>query len=76
MESDADLVAATAAAGGTFSAASIRKSGLEIKNRCMQKVVFGEILASIRKSGLEIKNRCIPGGVSGEKHAVIPKFTP
>ena len=61
---------------GSDDAASIPKSGPEIKNRCTQKVVFGEILASIRKSGLEIKNRCIPGGVSGEKHAVIPKFTP
>ena len=43
-------------------AASIPKFGPEIKNRCTQKVVFGEILASIPKSGPEIKNRCIGGG--------------
>ena len=41
MESDADLVAATAAAGGTFSAALIRKSWPEITNRCTQEVVNG-----------------------------------
>ena len=39
-------------------AASIRKFGPEIKNRCTQEGVNGEKLASIRKSGLEIKNRC------------------
>ena len=38
--------------------ASIPKFGLEIKNRCTQKDVFGEKLASIPKFGLEIKNRC------------------
>ena len=39
-------------------AASIRKFGLEIKNRCTQEGVNRQNLASIRKSGLEIKNRC------------------
>ena len=39
-------------------AASIRKSGLEIKNRCTKEGVNREKLASIRKSGPEIKNRC------------------
>ena len=39
-------------------AASIRKSGLEIKNRCMDCPCFDLMAASIRKSGLEIKNRC------------------
>ena len=38
--------------------ASIPKFGHEIKNRCTQKVVFGEILASILKFGPEIENRC------------------
>ena len=53
--------------------ASIRKFGLEIKNRCTQEVVFGEILASIRKSGLEIKNRCTQEGLNGENRASIRK---
>ena len=39
-------------------AASIRKSGLEIKNRCKDCPCFGLLAASIRKFGLEIKNRC------------------
>ena len=57
-------------------AASIPKSGLEIKNRCTQKVVFREILASIRKSGLEIKNRCTQEGLNGEILASILKSEP
>ena len=57
-------------------AASIPKSGPEIKNRCTQKVVFGENRASIRKSGLEIKNRCTQEGVNEENLASIPKFGP
>ena len=39
-------------------AASIRKSGLEIKNRCTDCPRFDLLAASIRKSGLEIENRC------------------
>ena len=39
-------------------AASIRKSGLEIKNRCSLWAVLEGFLASIPKFGLEIKNRC------------------
>ena len=39
-------------------AASIRKSGLEIKNRCTDCPCFGLLAASIRKSGPEIENRC------------------
>ena len=39
-------------------AASIRKSGPEIRNRCMDCPCFGLLAASIRKSGLEIENRC------------------
>ena len=46
-------------------AASILKSGLEIKNRCTQKVVFGENRASILKSEPEIKNRCTQDGING-----------
>ena len=55
-------------------AASIRKSGPEIKNRCTQEGVNGEKHASIPKFGLEIKNRCTKEGVIGEKLASIPKF--
>ena len=39
-------------------AASIPKSGIEIKNRCTQEAVNGEKHASIPKSGPEIKNHC------------------
>ena len=103
IESDADLVAATATAGGLFffaamqkrigrrtslplrhcrraiphcssdDAASIRKSGLEIKNRCTQEGVNRQNLASISKSGLEIKNRCTQDGVNRQNPASIPK---
>ena len=58
------------------SAASIRKSRPEIKNRCTQEDLNGEKLASIRNSGLEIKNRCTLEGVNGEKLTSIPKFSP
>ena len=39
-------------------AASIRKSGPEIKNRCTDCPCFDLLAASIRKSGPEIGNRC------------------
>ena len=55
-------------------AASISKSGIEIKNRCTKEGVIVEKLASILKSGLEIKNRCTQKDVSGEKLTSIPKF--
>ena len=48
-------------------AASIRKSGPEIKNRSTQEGVNGENLASIRKSGPEIKNRCTLEEESGQE---------
>ena len=44
--------------GFDLCAASIRKSGLEIENRCTLEGVNRQKHASIRKSGLEIKNRC------------------
>ena len=56
-------------------AASIRKSGLEIKNRCTKDGVNGENLASIPKSSPEIKNHCTLEVISGQIPAVIPKFT-
>ena len=55
-------------------AASIRKSGSEIKNRCSREGLNRENLASIPKSGPEIKNRCTQEGLNGEKLASIPKF--
>ena len=88
IESDADLVAATALQAKPFSsaatkirigrgprcrygpagetvlpcgsedAASIRKSGPEIKNRCTQEGINRQNLASIPKSEPEIKNLC------------------
>ena len=57
-------------------AASIRKSGPEIKNRCTLEGVNRQNLASIRKSGLEIKNRCTQEGVNRQNLASIPKFGP
>ena len=57
-------------------AASIRKSGPEIKNRSTQEGVNGENLASIPKSGPEIKNRCTLEGVNRQNLASIPKSEP
>ena len=57
-------------------AASIPKSGPEIKNRCTQEGLNGEKLTSIRKFGLEIKNRCTKEGVNGEILASIRKSEP
>ena len=54
-------------------AAAIRKSGLEIKNRCSLWAVLEGFLALIPKSGLEIKNHCTLEVVSGQKPAAIPK---
>ena len=48
-------------------AASIPKSGLEIKNRCTQGAVNRENPASIPKFGPEIKNRCTQEGESGQE---------
>ena len=59
-----------------FSAASIRKSGPEIKNRCTQEGLNGEKLASIPKSEPEIKNRCTQESLNGEKLTSIPKSEP
>ena len=56
--------------------ASIPKFDPEIKNRCTQEGVNGEILASIPKFGPEIKNRCTKEGVNGEKLTSIPKSRP
>ena len=59
-----------------FSAASIPKSELEIKNRCTQEGLNREKLASIRKSGLEIKNQCTQKGINRQNPTSIPKFGP
>ena len=47
-------------------AAAIRKSGLEIMNRCSLWAVLEGFLASIPKSGLEIKNHCTQEDISGQ----------
>ncbi|MDY2707368.1 MAG: hypothetical protein SOV31_06520 [Candidatus Cryptobacteroides sp.] len=57
-------------------AASIPKSGPEIKNRCSLWDVLEGFLASIPKSGLEIKNRCSLWAVLEGFFASIPKFGP
>ena len=56
--------------------ASIRKSELEIKNRCMKEGVNGEKLASIRKCGPEIKNQCTQEAGNEEILASILKSGP
>ena len=57
-------------------AASIPKSGLEIKNQCTKEGVNGEKLASIRKSEPEIKNRCTKEGINRQNLASIRKSEP
>ena len=57
-------------------AAAIRKSGLEIMNRCSLWAVLEGFLASIPKSGLEIKNRCTHESVNGKNLASIRKSGP
>ena len=52
------LKSGIAARIATVLAASIRKSGLKIMNRCTDCLRFDLMAASIRKSGPEIKNRC------------------
>ena len=57
-------------------AASIPKSGPEIKNRCTLEGVNGENLASIRKSGPEIRNRCSNKAFSGHSLQRFPNSPP
>ena len=57
-------------------AASIPKSGPEIKNRCTQECINRQNPTSILKSGPEIKNRCTKERVNGENLASIPKSGP
>ena len=57
-------------------AASIRKSGPEIKNQCRNKAVSEGFLTLIPKSGLEFKDRCTKKAVSEENLAAIPKSGP
>ena len=55
-------------------AASIPKSGLEIKNRCTQEGINRQNPASIPKSGLEITNRCTKEGVNGKSLHRFPSL--
>ena len=57
-------------------AASIPKSGLEIKNHCSPGVKSRENRALILKFGPEIKNRCTQEGLNREKLASIRKSGP
>ena len=57
-------------------AASIRKSGLEIENQCMDCHRFNFFAASIRKSGPEIRNRCMDCPCFGLLAASIRKSGP
>ena len=57
-------------------AASIPKSGPEIKNRCTQGAVNRENPASIRKSGPEIRNRCSNKAFSGHSLQRFPNSPP
>ena len=74
IESDADLVAATATAGGPFSFAATKiriRRGRALPLRPLQAILFS--VASIRKSEPEIKNHCTVEGVSRQKAASIRK---
>ena len=62
--------------GFDLCAASIRKSGLEIGNRCTDCHCFDLLATSIRKSGLEIENRCTDLPEIGPKAAAIRKSGP
>ena len=57
-------------------AASIPKSGPEIKNRCSLWAVLEGFFASIPKFGPEIKNRCTQEGLNREILASILKSGP
>ena len=57
-------------------AASIPKSGPEIKNRCTQGAGNRKNLASIRKSGPEIRNRCSNKAFSGHSLQRFPNSPP
>ena len=57
-------------------AASIPKSGPEIKNQCTLEGINRQNPALIRKSGHEIKNRCTKEGVNRQNHALILKSGP
>ena len=57
-------------------AASIRKSGPEIKNRCTNCPCFDLLVASILKSGLEFKNHCsaiVPASRIARLHQYLPQ---
>ena len=56
--------------------ASIRKSGLEIKNRCTQEGLNRQNRASIPKSGPEIKNRCRKQPIFSTHPRHIPQHIP
>ena len=62
--------------GFDLCAASIRKFGLEIKNRCTVCPCFDLFAASIRKSGPEIENRCTVCPCFGLLAASISKSGP
>ena len=57
-------------------AASIPKSGLEIKNRCMKDGGNRQNPAVIRKFGLEIKNRCTKQPIFSTLPQQIPQHIP
>ena len=60
-------------------ATSIRKSGLEIENRCTDCPCFDLFAASIRKFELEIKNRCntiVPASITARLLQVVAATMP
>ena len=65
--------------GFDLCAASIRKSGPEIKNRCTVCPRFNFFAASIRKFELEIKNRCntiVPASITARLLQVVAATMP
>ena len=79
IESDADLVAATATAGGLFFFAAMqkrigRRTSLPLRH-CRPAIPHcsSDDAASIRKSEPEIKNRCTLEGINRQNPALIRK---
>ena len=62
--------------GMSHADASIRKSGLEIANRCTEVPETNLDAAAIAKSGLEIRNRCTEVPEICPIAAAIVKLTP
>ena len=82
LESDADLVVATASEGGPFSCAGDNHCSdsqihpLKSRIAARQRAFPGKTLQRLPSLTPEIRNHCTQEVVKGHNHAAIPKFTP